>query len=474
MVEAWDHADQDPWRLLIRAAGLGAVAWDRRFDLFEAIAARTDRTRPKWRSIIWGEIALHRRRDQLPLGAFRALGMELPEQARVRRRTAGRSSELPRFIELSDEFLWFLGLYVAEGCRHEGPKSALITLSCDDATLDRAAKVLERTFDPHMVRSQGSSKRSPALTIHSKLLLLLLDELGFEPGPKRLPGWVLGLPRTRLKWVLEGYREGDGVHSGAKFDEGQRHEFSTTSTELKDDLIVALGRFGLLPSVGLYETTFKQRTGERRYPFWRLTLCNVAPWSPLDWDTGVAQRLNARRSGDLVWAEVRQIVEVPPTPLVYDFCVPGRENFWAGTGVMVHNTFGPHMRLDDGRAFANFAVQALSGEPLTVYGDGSQTRSLCYVDDLIEGIYRLLLSDCTGPMNLGNPQECTIRELAERIAAAARSTAGVVHRDRPVDDPQVRKPDISLAIRELGWKPQVSLDEGIRRTLPWFEEALRR
>jgi dTDP-glucose 4,6-dehydratase len=140
--------------------------------------------------------------------------------------------------------------------------------------------------------------------------------------------------------------------------------------------------------------------------------------------------------------------------------------------VRIFNTFGRYMRLDDGRAFANFAVQALSGEPLTVYGDGSQTRSLCYVDDLVEGIYRLLRSEYTGPMNLGNPEECTVRELAERILAATGSTAGMVFRDRPTDDPQVRKPDISLAIRELGWKPQVSLDDGIRRTLPWFREAL--
>jgi dTDP-glucose 4,6-dehydratase len=142
--------------------------------------------------------------------------------------------------------------------------------------------------------------------------------------------------------------------------------------------------------------------------------------------------------------------------------------------VRIFNTFGPFMRIKDGRAFANFAVQALTGEPLTVYGDGSQTRSLCYVDDLVEGIHRLLLSAYTGPMNLGNPEECTIKELAERISAAAASTAGVVYRDRPVDDPQVRRPDISLAERELGWRPVVSLDDGIRRTLPWFREALGR
>lgn len=130
------------------------------------------------------------------------------------------------------------------------------------------------------------------------------------------------------------------------------------------------------------------------------------------------------------------------------------------------------MRIDDGRAFAAFASQALQNKPLTVHGDGRQTRSLCYVDDLVEGIYRLLWSDLVGPVNLGNPEEVTILELARLVAEAAGSSSEVVFVERPVDDPQVRRPDISLAVRELGWKPQVSLQEGIRRTLPWFRKAL--
>jgi hypothetical protein len=304
------------------------------------------------------------------------------------------------------------------------------------------------------------------------LLLLLLDHLGFRAGPKRLPGWVLGLPLARLKWVLEGYREGDGVHSGKKFEEGIRHEFSTTSTDLKDDLVVAFGRFGLLPSVGRYSSTFRQRTGDRRYPFWRLTLANVKPWSPLDWDRGVQQRIGARRSGDLVWAVVTRIEEIPATPLVYDFSVPGYENFWAGSGIMAHNTFGPYMRVDDGRAFCTFAVQALRGEPLTVHGDGSQTRSLCYVDDLVEGLWRLLWSDTPGPINIGNPEEITVLELAKQIGRAAGREPEIIFQPRPVDDPEMRRPDITVARERLGWKPQVSLADGIRKTLPWFQREL--
>jgi intein/homing endonuclease len=198
--------------------------------------------------------------------------------------------------------------------------------------------------------------------------LLLFAHLGFCTEDKGIPGWILGLPLDRLAWFIEGYRVGDGVHSGKKLDAGIRHEFSTVSERLKDDLIVAFARFGLLPSVGLYSTTFKQRTGDRRYPFWRLTLPNVSPWSPLEWPGGVTQKLNARRTGDLIWASVQRISEIPGTPLVYDFCVPGRENFWAGSGVMAHNTYGPRLRPRDGRVVSNFLDQAMDGKPLTIYG----------------------------------------------------------------------------------------------------------
>jgi nucleoside-diphosphate-sugar epimerase len=472
MVEVWDRAGLDPWRLMIHGKGLGAAAWERRFELFAAIARRNPQTAPRWRSHVWGEIASHRKRDQLPLGALRALGIAIPRPAGVRLRTRGRSHVLPRFVELTDELLWLLGLYVAEGCRFEGSKSAFISLSCDEVTLDRAAKVLQRDLNLQVVRSGATRTRSAAIAAHSKLLLLLLDHLGFHAGPKRLPGWVLGLPLTRLKWVVEGYREGDGVHSGDKFEEGVRHEFSTTSTDLKDDLVVAFGRFGLLPSVGRCSSTFRRRTGDRRSPFWRLTLARVRPWSPLDWDRGVQQRINARRTGDLVWATVTGIEEVPATPLVYDFSVPGYENFWAGSGIMAKNTFGPYMRVDDGRAFCTFAVQALRGQPLTVHGNGSQTRSLCYVDDLVEGLWRLLWSDETGPMNLGNPEEITVLELAKQIGRAVGGEPEVVFEPRPIDDPEMRRPEIVLARQRLGWKPQVSLADGIQRTLPWFRTAL--
>jgi dTDP-glucose 4,6-dehydratase len=133
--------------------------------------------------------------------------------------------------------------------------------------------------------------------------------------------------------------------------------------------------------------------------------------------------------------------------------------------VRIFNTYGPRMRLDDGRAVPNFIGQARRGEPLTVHGDGRQTRSLCYVDDLIEGLWRMLHADVTGPVNLGNPNEVTVLELAELVRDLVGSGSRIVFAPRPVDDPQVRCPDISLARAELGWEPVVPLEDGLRRTI---------
>jgi dTDP-glucose 4,6-dehydratase len=141
--------------------------------------------------------------------------------------------------------------------------------------------------------------------------------------------------------------------------------------------------------------------------------------------------------------------------------------------IRIFNTFGPRMRRKDGRAVPNFVDQALKGRPLTVYGDGSQTRSLCYVDDLIEGIHRFLLSDEPGPMNIGNPHEVTILELARMVNDLAGGKSEVVFEERPVDDPEVRRPDISYALSALGWEPSVSLEEGLARTIEWAAEVWR-
>jgi UDP-glucuronate decarboxylase len=472
LVEMWRERGNDPWSLQLSWSGLGSWLWDRRRELIGYLAsAFPDRSR---RSDHWPRIVRMRNGDCLSLAEVERLEPEIPwHRCQVRRTCAGKSHRLPAVIEITDEVLWVLGLFVAEGHIHVSPHDSFVTISCDHETLERASKVFERDLDLHVVWSPASSRRSAAIFVHSRLLVEVLDHLGWGLGRKRIPGWILGLPLERLKWFIEGYRVGDGIHSGAELAAGVRHEFSTVHEELKDDLVVALARFGICPSVGRYETSIKSR-GDRRDPFWRITVPYVSPWSPLEWDSGVDQHLQARRTGDIVWAPVRQIVEVEPTTVVYDFNVPGRENFWAGTGVMAHNTYGPLMRPDDGRAVSNFLVQAIGGKPVTIFGDGSQTRSFTYVDDEIRGFLALLDSDLTTPVNIGNPDEYTIRQLAELCVELTGSTSELTHEPLPQDDPTQRRPDITVARERLGWEPTVDLRTGLERTADYFRRRLGR
>ena len=140
--------------------------------------------------------------------------------------------------------------------------------------------------------------------------------------------------------------------------------------------------------------------------------------------------------------------------------------------VRIFNTYGPRMRIKDGRAIPNFLKQALTGEDLTIYGNGSQTRSFCYVTDLVEGIYRLLMSDQHEPVNIGNPIEMTIQQMANKILQATQSKSKIVQLPLPEDDPKTRQPNITLARKLLDWEPKVSLDEGLESTLKYFKQQI--
>lgn len=142
--------------------------------------------------------------------------------------------------------------------------------------------------------------------------------------------------------------------------------------------------------------------------------------------------------------------------------------------IRIFNTYGPRMNPQDGRVVSNFIVQALKGEDITIYGDGTQTRSFCYVDDLIEGMVRMMDSrdGFTGPVNLGNPGEFTMKQLAELVLSATGSKSGIVYREPPSDDPTQRKPVIDLAMKELGWKPTIKLEDGLKRTIEYFKTII--
>ena len=141
--------------------------------------------------------------------------------------------------------------------------------------------------------------------------------------------------------------------------------------------------------------------------------------------------------------------------------------------VRIFNTYGPNMSWDDGRVISNFITQALRGDDLTVYGDGSQTRSFCYIADLVEGLYRMMESDgWTGPVNLGNPAEFTVKELADKIIALTESKSKIIYKSLPADDPKQRRPDIGLAKQKLNWQPTIQLGEGLKKTIKYFQVVI--
>lgn len=140
--------------------------------------------------------------------------------------------------------------------------------------------------------------------------------------------------------------------------------------------------------------------------------------------------------------------------------------------IRIFNTYGPRMRLNDGRVVPNFVGQALKGEPITVYGDGSQTRSFCYVSDLVQGIYKMILADCHEPVNLGNPCEVSVLDFAKLIIKLTDSKSEIIYKSLPEDDPKLRKPDISKAVEVLDWRPEVNVEKGLAETIEWFRKQL--
>jgi len=388
-----------------------------------------------------------------------------PSDAWLRPYKGGGGTRLRNTVVVTRDLLWLMGLHLAEGsCTHCHGTHALV-ISSDSKFLDRAKQILEESFGVAPQWMKASEGRGPGLYVHSKLLCHVFEELfGLRGKAKavRIPGWVVQLPLSRLKHFLEGYREGDGTHTN--YLAKRELAFNTVSEGLATDLTYVLMRFGLVASVGRYKTTFRQRYGDRTFPFWRVTICEVSNFDILTWDRGVTQTLNAHKLGDLVWVPIRKIERVQSTPYVYDFSVPGHENFIAGLGVFAHNTYGPRMRINDGRVVSNFIVQALQGKPLTVYGDGSQTRSFCYVDDLVQGIVALLMADSGtsvaertersgfhqeptdrklgsmhDPVNIGNPRELTVMDIARLVLKLTGSSSPIQHEPLPVDDPRAIK-----------------------------------
>jgi UDP-glucuronate decarboxylase len=472
---------EDLWQVALVGDELRPIIQEERDALREILleSRRFDGSRSK-RNSVGCAYRKYLAGGYLPLFAFEQLRrrrpLRVPEGTSLRLYVGGGSSAIPAIIRMTDDLLWLLGLFLAEGTLFQRPQRGAyrIVLCSHQSALDDAREILRRRLAVTVGSTAPRGNKGPTIYVDSKVLCDIVGgRLGLEglSAQKRIPAWVLQLPLPRLKYFLEGYRVGDGTHSGKKI--GRELAFDTVSKGLAQDLAYALLRFGIVASMGKYQTSItNSRNPAKRYVFYRVTIPEISNFDILTWDAGVSQTLNAGRFGDLVWATIRAIDRVPTTEFVYDFSVPGSENFVAGTGVFAHNTYGPRMRVEDGRAIPAFMSQAIRGEDLTVFGDGSQTRSLCYVSDLVEGIIRLMNSDEPLPVNIGNPEELTIRALAERVIKVTGSKSQIVTRPLPVDDPKVRQPDITRARTILGWEPKVSLEEGLPKTVEYFRRRL--
>ena len=464
--------DAELWQWAVRHPSLSAEVSNRREQVHQLLlASGRFQANRRVRSAITCTTKKWMRNGTVPLYIVRRLGLAIPDGADFGP-YGGSNRWLPNRIRITDELLWVMGLYLAEGTEHGADGTYFISFSSNDEFVRRAARELEASFGVHTGYLAYTPGRAPSTYAHSKVLHRVFTKV-LRLRERRIPPWVMQLPLSRAKHFLEGFRCGDGTHSGAKL--GKELAFETTSESLAIDLGFLLLRFRVLASSGRYETTFRKKYGDRRFPFWRLTVCEVDNFDILTWDRGVRQTLNARRIGDLVWSQVKEIRPCVITGNVFDFSVPGHENFLAGNGVCCHNTYGPNMHPHDGRVVSNFIMQALLNRPITIYGDGQQTRSFCYVDDLVDGLMRLMESPnkVTGPINLGNPGEFTIRELAELVIELTGSKSKLVRKKLPQDDPKQRQPDIAKAQKVLGWQPKVKLRDGLKKAIPYFEGLIR-
>ena len=408
--------------------------------------------------------------NKLPLELWKYL--ELPFSGKEKIVPSYSKQAIKNYIENTSSFLWFLGFYLAEGCLINKNKDYQLLFTSNIKYLEKLIAVTEELFGlKTSIRFDPEQKRSPAVHIRSKLIVdLVINALGFGnklSTEKDIPSWVLQLPKEQLVHFLQGFWEGDGNHDAKTT--GYRLIFNSSSQQIIEKLVLILAKFGIIGSVSEFYTKVKKEDTQK-YKSYRLTVQGLDNYSILNL-AQTKQTLQAKTTGNLAWGIVKNIEEFEIDDYVYDFSVPEYENFIGGTyGICCHNTYGPRMLEDDGRVVSNFVAQTLRNEPITVYGDGSQSRSFCYVSDLVDGLIRLMNGDYIGPVNLGNPGEYTILELAQKIQNMINPEATIGFKPLPQDDPRKRQPDITKAREILGWEPRVPLQEGLEMLIEDFRK----
>jgi UDP-glucuronate decarboxylase len=410
--------------------------------------------------------------NRIPLEIWHYLALPLSPQDKI---VGYQSSKtLHNYIENIKDFLWFLGFYLAEGCLVDREGDRELLFSSNVKYLEKLVNITQELFGIESnIYFDKAEKRAPAVHIRSKVIVdLVINAFGFGKElstGKDIPTWILQLPKEQLVSFLQGFWEGDGNHDAKTT--GLMLVFNSSSQQMIEKLVLILAKFGIIGSVSEFYTTV-HKGDEKKDKAYRITVQGLDDYTLLNL-ANAQQTLPSKMTGHLAWAKVKEIVEFDLDEDVYDFSVPEGENFIGGTyGVCCHNTYGPRMLENDGRVVSNLIVQALRKNPLTIYGDGSQTRSFCYVSDLVEGFIRLMNSEHIGPMNLGNPDEYTILELAQKIQTMINPDVELIYKPLPQDDPRQRQPDITRAKTWLGWEPTIPLDRGLELTIDDFRQRL--
>jgi UDP-glucuronate decarboxylase len=373
-----------------------------------------------------------------------------------------------------DLWLEFLGYFLSEGCTY--CQQRVTTAAGGKSYPTRAYLVFisqslkheeQRSKIRHCLRALGYRfQEEPAqFRIASKQLWSYLRRFG-KARQKYIPRELFELSQRQLRILLDALLLGDGSADGRKY-----WSISPALFDGVQEILLKLGAAGAV---------YRKEPNRSVWAVRALTnetkdfLTPLYPRRHVEWYDGFVYCVTVpnhviyvRRNGKALWCgncydEAKRFAEA----IVMAYHRTHDVNTHI---VRIFNTYGPRMRLDDGRVLPNFMGQALRGEPLTIYGDGSQTRSFCYVDDLVDGITRLLFTDHHGPVNLGNPSEITILDFAKEILALSGSKSPIEHRPLPQDDPKLRRPDIGLARRLLGWEPRIDRHEGLKRTLAYFQ-----
>jgi UDP-glucuronate decarboxylase len=418
------------------------------------LRADEDRHWPSWRVITGGSFT-GEEREWFELG-------EPPRNAKVN----------VQRIRM-DDWLEFLGYYISEGCVHVRRRVRAVG-GRDYDVADYNVLIAQKNPTGRAIIAACLSRLGfkffqsddHQFRICSMQLAEILQPLGHS-GDKYIPREFLRLSQRQSLILFKALMLGDG------FQRGSCYVYVTKSKRLADDVQELALRCG-------YAASVKYATG---YDIYRVNIrvpreaCLVAP-ERLHY-VGNVYCVNvrnhvicARRNGRAAWCgncydEGKRVAEA----LTFQYY---RQHSLKIRVVRIFNTYGPLMCPDDGRVVSNFIVQALRGEPLTVYGDGSQTRSFCYVSDMVDGLVHMMNSEMTGPVNLGNPREMTMLDIAKMVIEKTGTESEIEFRSLPADDPRRRKPDITLARKHLGWEPRVSIEEGLDATIEYFRNRLRK